>query len=570
MESHNTIDKETGFNYEEKTIDGCDLGDFIDITAQITESQPTGTESDSASQSESLADDNSVKDMLNELKRLTLVVEGVESSNQKMLDIQSSNQKMLDILVGLVKLNIKSSTPTGSNHCQSKTNIKDNVRVEPKEVTTCMGGPSQKRKTVDNMPILTGITTVILSDDDQTMNTQNIHFGSFDAVQMTENAPRSNKYKGKAPLVDELVHSNFKRSPHAKMSENGDTVAKKLTYTPSPSNISFKRQKKMSPLEAATAKSCVSSPGSTSTMVTRTRLPPKPFRPHQFKSSGAILPKYMKCSFRPTIDMRLTQDEAKVCGYVFRDDYQTNELVFSMGNAIFIRSEFQCLAPGGYVGRQIITMMAMKITWAQKRAVNQSVWCLPYSFANDVQMGFSAEKLEAIYAHDWMPAFRSLKLIYVPIVDEIGHWFLMVVAVEDRKLYLLDSHLVATKVDERHRLLKKIAGVLSLMVLSIYEAEVPFCLFPDFDFWDIVEPRGVPNCGHSENAGVWVCEWMNMQHFFNNQIVGVMEEKHIRMKIALRLLLGPHNDFKEMLEHEAKKHWEKCEAEREEELKMKN
>jgi len=124
---------------------------------------------------------------------------------------------MLEILVGLVKLDIKSSTPTESNHCQSRTNIKDNVRVEPKEVTTCMGGPSQKRKTLDNMSILTGITTVILSDDDQTMSSQNIHFGSFDEVQITKNAPISNKNKGKAPLVDELVHNNFKRSPHAKV-----------------------------------------------------------------------------------------------------------------------------------------------------------------------------------------------------------------------------------------------------------------------------------------------------------------------------------------------------------------
>lgn len=27
-------------------------------------------------------------------------------------------------------------------------------------------------------------------------------------------------------------------------------------------------------------------------------------------------------------------------------------------------------------------------------------------------MGFNDEKLEAIYAHDWMPAFRSLKLVW--------------------------------------------------------------------------------------------------------------------------------------------------------------
>ena len=64
---------------------------------------------------------------------------------------------------------------------------------------------------------MTGISTVVLSDDDQTMNTHNIHFGSFDEVQIAEKAPNSNKDKGKAPMADELVHNNFKRSPHAKV-----------------------------------------------------------------------------------------------------------------------------------------------------------------------------------------------------------------------------------------------------------------------------------------------------------------------------------------------------------------
>jgi hypothetical protein len=39
-----------------------------------------------------------------------------------------------------------------------------------------------------------------------------------------------------------------------------------------------------------------------------------------------------------------------------------------------------------------------------------------------------------------------------------------------------------------------------------------------------------------------------------------MDEKQVRMEIAMRLLLGPHNDYKEILARDAKKHWEEVEA----------
>ncbi|RHN50936.1 hypothetical protein MtrunA17_Chr6g0462971 [Medicago truncatula] len=145
---------------------------------------------------------------------------------------------------------------------------------------------------------------------------------------------------GKDGSNDMLRHNNFKRSPHGKILLNDDAVvAKKLSFTPSPTNISSKRQKKMSASDVAAAKSCLASPESTSTMVTRGKLHPRPFRPHIFKSSGGILPK-----------------------------------------------------------------------------------------------------------------------IYVPIVDEVGHWCLMVVHIVERKIYLLDYHLVVDKVEERHRLLKQIVS----------------------------------------------------------------------------------------------------------------
>ncbi|MCI17598.1 Ulp1 protease family carboxy-terminal domain protein [Trifolium medium] len=82
-----------------------------------------------------------------------------------------------------------------------------------------------------------------------------------------------------------------------------------------------------------------------------------------------------------------------------------------------------------------------------------------------------------------------------------------------------------------------------------------FCLLPDFEKWEIVEPRGIPNCGHSENSGLWVAEWLNMQQSFNEQIIGVLEDRPVRMKMTLRLLTGPHNGLRRVIETKASEYW---------------
>jgi hypothetical protein len=46
-----------------------------------------------------------------------------------------------------------------------------------------------------------------------------------------------------------------------------------------------------------------------------------------------------------------------------------------------------------------------------------------------------------------------------------------------------------------------------------------------------------------------------------------MDKRLVRMTIALRLLLGPHNNYKEMLAHDAKKDWEKIEILKANEMK---
>jgi hypothetical protein len=41
-----------------------------------------------------------------------------------------------------------------------------------------------------------------------------------------------------------------------------------------------------------------------------------------------------------------------------------------------------------------------------------------------------------------------------------------------------------------------------------------------------------------------------------------MIDEHVRMRIALRLLLEPHNEYKESLQSNARKHWNNLMAKR--------
>ncbi|WJX78345.1 hypothetical protein P8452_61577 [Trifolium repens] len=284
---------------------------------------------------------------------------------------------------------------------------------------------------------------------------------------------------------------------------------KKLSFIQSQSPSSRNKRKFETPGKSGSGKSCLASPPST-------RGVKKPRRSRLLSPAGSGVPKNFKCKFHPTVDMKLTPEDAKI-----------NELVYSVGNHFGIQSEFESFIPGGYIGRSIIKMVALRITWNQVNGCVKNMWCLPPLFA--------------------MHAFEKLKLIYVPIEEEeSGH-------VEERKICHLDSYLVEDKVDARQQI-RKIARALSNLILEIYNSNMHFCLLPDFGHWNIVEPRGVPNCGNSENVGLWVAEWMNMQSNFNSQI---LEERRVRMRTAVRLLLGPQNACRNKLEEKAEEYWDK-------------
>ncbi|RHN38519.1 putative Ulp1 protease family catalytic domain-containing protein [Medicago truncatula] len=173
----------------------------------------------------------------------------------------------------------------------------------------------------------------------------------------------------------------------------------------------------------------------------------------------------------------------------------------------------------------------------------------------DVARGNAIEDLHAYYGKDWLGHFERLRLIYVPIEDSRGHWSLMVISIDDSKIYQLDSHLTVDVREGRRKTIRDIGAALAKLIEIVYDGCMSFCALPDFQYWDIELATGIPNCGTSDNSALWVVEWMNMESSFTNNLMGVIDEDVSRMAVTMRLLTGNHNECNNDLIKNARDYW---------------
>ncbi|KAH1246738.1 hypothetical protein GmHk_06G016763 [Glycine max] len=250
--------------------------------------------------------------------------------------------------------------------------------------------------------------------------------------------------------------------------------------------------------------------------------PPKPFMSNYVTGLTA---KDMPCCFKPTVDMNLTFEETQVCAYVFNPnvDPSGNEILYRVGNNLGTRQTFQSLCPNKLVREEVYGSSKTMLLYTCYKIVTTFKLV---KFV-DVINGSPVETLIQHYGKDCMPPFSNLNLIYIPIVQNSDHWYLM-------------------------------ANVM-LSVLEIVFPTQEFVIgFDGMDSWDIVEARGIPNCGSSEKSALWVLEWMQMEKSFVSLLYGVLEERAVRMKVAMILLLGTHNQYKGDLIRNTKRNWHDC------------
>ncbi|WJX68218.1 hypothetical protein P8452_52607 [Trifolium repens] len=115
------------------------------------------------------------------------------------------------------------------------------------------------------------------------------------------------------------------------------------------------------------------------------------------------------------------------------------KLIKADGDLTATRAGLQCLLPNKVISDLVLTL-AEKTRWVQSDANTQFVWSLPPSFEADFCAGVKLKEMKEKYSSHWMPPFSNLKFIYVPIKTTGGHWFLMIVHLEQGIIYHLDTY----------------------------------------------------------------------------------------------------------------------------------
>ncbi|XP_057419418.1 uncharacterized protein LOC130713650 [Lotus japonicus] len=272
---------------------------------------------------------------------------------------------------------------------------------------------------------------------------------------------------------------------------------------------------------------------------------------------GLTMPAYIKCKFRPTVDMDLGPDKIRLCAYVWHvgDDESANEVLLKTEEHVATRKSFDCFCLPQKITREILGWMAVKATWTQQHGVDQTLWSLPPTFADDVSNSLTIEEMKAKYVAKWMWPFPNLSHIYVPIEEKSGHWFLMVVCTEDKVIYQFDSNLDVHMMESRTDTMQKLCEVLSQMMTT---PEFPDNYLNDIfrqDNWELSEARGIANRGHSKDAAACVLDWLDMEHMFKPNVSGMQHERLVRMRVAMDLLTGTHNEVWPSLQKKVEEYW---------------
>ncbi|XLU82224.1 hypothetical protein S245_005644, partial [Arachis hypogaea] len=184
------------------------------------------------------------------------------------------------------------------------------------------------------------------------------------------------------------------------------------------------------------------------------------------------------------------------------------EHIVKIGGSSATRQELFCLSKDHIITAKIMELWARKCTWEQRSITLKTTWCLPPSFSVDVFQHLQIEELIDKYA-DYMGKYPSLEYIYIPIKDN-DHWYLMVMSLEPKIVFHLDSNLPHERKEPRTQSTNTLAVVLSQIISS---AHFEACPFEHGDFsggWSsqtievVHDVQPPPTC--QEDSALWISE----------------------------------------------------------------
>ncbi|KAL5133699.1 hypothetical protein HKD37_03G006989 [Glycine soja] len=123
--------------------------------------------------------------------------------------------------------------------------------------------------------------------------------------------------------------------------------------------------------------------------------------------------------------------------------------------------------------------------------ITEKIRSLEERIKNDVLLRTNMEKLVDYYGKDFMSSYACLNYV---IYIHTNHWYLMVISIDDTKFYHLDSHMTHESLEDRKQVIRTMGCIMScVLAIVFYTLHITWGI-QDMDHWDILQPRGIPNC----------------------------------------------------------------------------
>ncbi|XLR25679.1 hypothetical protein HN51_038899 [Arachis hypogaea] len=237
----------------------------------------------------------------------------------------------------------------------------------------------------------------------------------------------------------------------------------------------------------------------------------------------------------------LTEPQRWAASYAFDTQKNLMEELVKFGDFILTREELLSLTPGAIPVDNIFHMFAMMLTKYNNCMEGPTFWCLPPSFSKDIRQGKSVKQLVADYSKTWMKPSVTLNYVYLPIKEESGLWYLMVIAFREGMLYYLDASMGEVEAMKRKSFIRKLGDdVAAIIAESTYEdfSTKAGCITCS----GIAAANGLPIAQTRETSAIWVLNWMAMGGAFQRNLMPQMEENAVRLHTAVALLMAPFNE----------------------------
>ncbi|XLU34995.1 hypothetical protein S245_071061, partial [Arachis hypogaea] len=248
------------------------------------------------------------------------------------------------------------------------------------------------------------------------------------------------------------------------------------------------------------------------------------FNSHRIPGSEPIGTKPMETSTVKLFDTVLSELQISVATYAFNPQGEAMEDLVKFEDCVLKRHHITTLRPDA-----------------------PTFWCLPLSFAADIQEGKDTHQLLQKYKDPWMKGSSTLNYAYIPLREPTRHWYLMVIGFRERILYHLDASMTEEESIRRKAVIRFVGNEVSCIIAAPHFPLEFLKTAGGVICFGISDASGLPSFQTRAASEIWVLNWMAMGGAFQHNLHPQMNDSMVRMHTVLGLLMSPFNESTEWM-----------------------